>query len=91
VTPDAGYVFSPRGSQGETPWTATFNVNVAFTPNWAKGLTLSMDVLNLFNTQTPTAYYERSASSRTTYNARYGQELYYSTPRSFRFTARYDF
>ena len=91
VTPDAGYVFSPRGSMGETPWTATFNVNVAYTPNWLKGLTLAMDVLNLFNTQTPTAYYERSASSRTLYNPRFGQELYYSNPRSFRFTARYDF
>ncbi len=91
ATPNADYVFSPRGSLGETPWTATFNVNVAYTPNWLKGLTLSMDALNLFNTQTATGYYERSASSRTTVNPRYGQELYYSSPRSFRFTARYDF
>lgn len=56
-----------------------------------KGLTLAMDVLNLFDSQTPTGYYERSASSRTTVNPRYGQVLYYTNPRSFRFTARYDF
>ena len=91
VTPDADYVYSPRGSMGESPWTATFNVNVAYTPKWLKGLTLSMDVLNLFDTQTATGYYERSASSRTTVNQRYGQVLYYSAPRSMRFTARYDF
>ena len=66
VTPNADYVFSPRGSVGETPWTATFNANVSYTPNWLDGLTLSMDVLNLLNKQTATGYYERSASSRTT-------------------------
>ena len=91
VTPDASYTFSPRGSLGETPWTATFNVNLTYTPKWMKGLTLAMDVLNLFDSQTPTGYYERSASSRTTVNPRYGQVLYYTSPRSFRFTARYDF
>ena len=91
VTPNPEYVFSPRGSLGETPWTATFNANVSYTPKWLDGLTLSMDVLNLLNTQTATGYYERSASSRTTVNPRYGQELYFSSPRSFRFSARYDF
>ena len=91
VVPNADYVFSPRGSLGETPWTATFNANVSYTPKWLDGLTLSMDVLNLLNKQTATGYYERSASSRTTVNPRYGQELYFSSPRSFRFSARYDF
>lgn len=91
ATPNSDYTFSPRGSMGETPWTATFNVNVSYTPMWLKGLTLAMDVLNVFDTQTATAYYERSASSRTLHNPRYGQVLYYSAPRSFRFTARYDF
>lgn len=91
VTPNADYTFSPRGSAGSTPWTATFNLNVTYNPSWAKGFTLAMDVLNVFDTQTATGYYERSASSRTTVNPRYGQVLYYSSPRSFRFTARYDF
>ena len=91
VVPNADYVFSPRGSLGETPWTATFNANVSYTPKWLDGLTLSMDVLNLLDKQTATGYYERSASSRTTVNPRYGQELYFSSPRSFRFSVRYDF
>lgn len=91
VVPNSDYVYSPRGSIGETPWTATFNANISYMPNWMEGLTLSMDVLNLFNTQTATGYYERSASSRTTVNPRYEQVLYYTNPRSFRFTVRYDF
>lgn len=87
----ATYYFSPRGSAGETPWTATFNVNVTYTPNWAKGLTLAVDVLNLFDTQTPTAFNDRSSNSRTTVNPLFGRVLYYSDPRSVRMTARYDF
>ncbi|RZZ86734.1 TonB-dependent receptor [Pseudoxanthomonas winnipegensis] len=85
------YYFSPRGAAGETPWTSSFNVNVAYTPRWLEGLTLQADVLNLFNTQDASAYYERSASTRTTVNPQYGRVLYYTTPRAVRFTARYDF
>ncbi len=91
VVPNAGYEFAPRGSGGETPWTATFNANVTYTPNWAEGLTMAMDVLNLFDSQTPTAYYDRYASSRSSVNPQYGRVLYYSNPRSVRFTVRYDF
>lgn len=96
VVPDAGYVFSPRGTAGETPWTSTFNFNVAYMPNWFKGLTLQMDVLNVFDRQYVTAFYERSAEGSTTggrgaINKRWGQPLYYTAPRAVRFTVRYDF
>lgn len=91
VTPNAGYTYSPRGSKGETPWIATLNMNVTYQPMWLKGLTLSMDVLNLLNRQVATGIYERSASTRTTVNPRYGQTLYNTAPRSFRFNASYDF
>jgi hypothetical protein len=91
VATDAGYTFSPRGSYGTTPWTKTFNVSVAYTPSWAKGVTLVADVLNVFNTQTPTAYYEASTNSRSTINPRWGQAIYYTDPRIVRLTGRYDF
>lgn len=91
VVPDAGYVFSPRGSMGTTPWTKTFNVSVTYTPKAVKGLSLTADIMNVFDTQTPTAYYEASASSRSTVNPRYGQAIYYTEPRSVRLTGRYDF
>ena len=91
VVPNDDFKFAPRGSGGETPWTATFNVNVSYMPNWAPGLTVAMDVLNLFDSQDPTAYYDRYASSRSSVNPQYNRVLYYSNPRSVRFTVRYDF
>lgn len=96
VTPNAGYGPSPRGTAGTTPWTKTFNVSVSFTPAAIKGLTLQADILNVFNTQTPTAYYQASAATtalggRGAANPQYGRVLYMTDPRSFRFTGRYDF
>lgn len=96
ATPNTGYVFSPRGTYGTTPWTKTFNVSVAYSPSYAKGLTLQADVLNLFNTQTATAYYSASASAtalggRGTVNQQFGRALYYTDPRTVRLTGRYDF
>ncbi|MFT7722162.1 MAG: TonB-dependent receptor [Roseateles sp.] len=93
VVPNSGYGPSPRGSMGTTPWTKTFNVSVTYAPNWAKGLVLTADVLNVFNTQTATSFYEASASNstRAEVNQMYGRALYYTDPRSIRLTARYDF
>ncbi len=91
VTPDAGYAASPRGTTGNTPWTKTFNVSVAYTPELVKGLTLQADVQNVLNAQDSLAYYQVSASSRSTASSQYGRTLYYSAPRSVRLTGRYDF
>ena len=87
-----GYERSPRGSHGNTPWTYIVNLNAAYTPSWLdKNLTLQIDVLNVLNKQTPTAYYPRYASSRSTVNPLYDRELNFTDPRTVRFTARYDF
>ncbi|XHS79693.1 TonB-dependent receptor plug domain-containing protein [Burkholderiaceae bacterium UC74_6] len=93
VATDPGYAFSPRGQLGTTPWIKTFNVSVSFTPSQFKGLTLTADVLNVFDAQTPTTYYDASANtgSRAMANARFGQVLYYTDPRTVRLTGRYDF
>lgn len=92
IPPSPDYGPSPRGSHGETPWTFQFNVNVAYRPSWADDkLTLSADVINLFNQQVPTLYNNRYASSTTGYNNLYGRGLNYTTPRYLRLTARYDF
>lgn len=40
---------NPRGSLGRLPWTQDMGVQVSYTPNRFKGLTLSVDVLNLLN------------------------------------------
>ncbi|MDR6937833.1 TonB-dependent receptor [Luteibacter sp. 3190] len=87
-----GYSFSPRGSHGSTPWTYIVNLNAAYTPSWLdKHLTFQLDVLNVFNKQTPTSYNFRYAQSRTTVSPLYDRELNYLDPRTVRFTARYDF
>lgn len=91
VVPNAGFVLSPRGTYGETPWTYTFNASVTYAPKAVKGLSATVDVLNVFNTQTVTSYYDISAVNRTESAPRFGQELYYTDPRKVRITARYDF
>lgn len=95
VPPSADYGPSPRGSHGTTPWGFDLGLNVAYSPAWAKGLTLQADVINVLNRQIPGSYYSRYAASpyrgANDYNPLYGQELNYTRPRYFRFTARYDF
>lgn len=91
VAPSADYAFSPRGSLGTTPWTYSLNLNVAYNPAWAKGLTLQADVFNVLDQQKPQAYIQGHASDRVTRSQFYGQELNYTAPRSVRLTARYDF
>ena len=54
-------------------------------------LTVQADVLNVLNRQVARQIYPRYAASRTEADARYGQELSYSTPRTMRLTVRYDF
>jgi len=90
TAPNAGYVFAPRGTLGNTPWTKTFNVNVTYTPDFMKGLSLQADISNVFNTKTPTAYSSVSGS-RTAASQTYKRVLYYTDPRAVRFTGRYDF
>ncbi|SQG11411.1 TonB-dependent receptor [Stenotrophomonas maltophilia] len=95
VPPSADYGSSPRGSHGKAPWQFNLGLNVAYTPDWAKGLTLQADVINLLNRQVAGSTYSRYAASpyrgAADYNPEYGRDLNYSTPRYFRFTARYDF
>lgn len=89
-TPD--YRFTPRGTSGFTPWTQDWNLNVQYRPAWAgKRLTLRMDVLNVFDQQKPAFRYMRYASDRVTPSNYYLQDMSYGSPRSVRFTARYDF
>ncbi|MBS0226639.1 MAG: TonB-dependent receptor [Proteobacteria bacterium] len=81
-----------RGSYGHAPYSNQLNLNVAYTPAWAsKKLTVQLDAFNVFNRQSPAMYYPRYASGTSTMNALFGREMYYSSPRYLRLTARYDF
>ncbi|HKR75655.1 MAG TPA: TonB-dependent receptor [Rhodanobacter sp.] len=92
IAGSTGYVFTPRGTSGHSPWTYKLDLNVAYSPAWADNkLTLQMDVFNIFNKQTPLYYNMRYASNRSTVNPLYQRVLDYTNPRTVRFTMRYDF
>ncbi len=79
-----------RGSEGRTPWLYTFNVSANYAPLWAKGLKLSVDVMNLFDTRTAVIYNTQSTSSHTQINKLWGKPDY-NDPRTVTFTASYSF
>ena len=95
----ATYYFSPRGSAGTTPWTATFNLNFTYTPTWLDGLSASVDVLNLFDTQTVLEYDNFSDLRFNVPNPDFGVAgesgvvagQRFLTPRQVRLGVRYEF
>lgn len=91
----------PRGSVGRTPWTRTFDLQIAYVPTWAnKKLTLQLDIFNLFNAGKPTELnevrdYSRQDSSATSgpwrQNLNYLSPTSFQAPRYVRLGARYEF
>lgn len=79
-----------RGSEGRTPWLVTFNLGLRYSPQWAKGLKLSMDVMNVLDTRTAVIYNTQSTSSRTAINKLWMQPDY-NDPRTVTFSASYEF
>jgi len=81
---------APRGSQGRLPWQTQLDLNLAYTPAAVKGLSLKVDVFNVFDRQTVNRYDETredgGAIART-----YLQVVSRTAPRSVRFTAEYTF
>ena len=83
-----------RGDRGRTPWTRTFDLGVNYTPGWANNkLSLQMKVFNVLNSQTVTEYSESSqaSSAQSFLSHDFLNDVNYQTPRSVRFTARYEF
>lgn len=87
-------VLGHRGDHGRTPWIYNLDTSLAYTPEWAgKKLTLQMDVFNILNLQRVTEYYEVGEASRSTptFEPNFLNDVNYQSPRSIRFSARYDF
>lgn len=94
VDANGNSVLSSRGSRGTTPWITQIDLSLAWMPKIADGdLTLKVDVFNIFNTKRPLEYNEIGDRNRAEpeHNPNYGLISTYQTPRSVRFTARYDF
>jgi hypothetical protein len=83
-----------RGDQGRTPWTKTFDASLAWTPKFGDGeLVVQMDVFNLLNSNTVTEYSETGDMARAApvRDPNFLQPFNYQSPRSVRFSVRYDF
>ncbi|KQQ40292.1 hypothetical protein ASF61_05825 [Duganella sp. Leaf126] len=84
-------VFNPRGSQGRLAWTTEVGVQANYQPKWQKGLTFTIDALNIFNERTVTSINEQGETALGTPSATYMQPQSFQSARKFRFTAAYEF
>ncbi|WP_426174223.1 TonB-dependent receptor [Massilia sp. TWR1-2-2] len=83
-------VATPRGSQGRLPWQAQLDLNLAYAPRFAKGLSLKVDVFNLFDRKTIQRYNETREDGGAIAKS-YLQVTSRTAPRSVRLTAEYAF
>lgn len=83
----------PRGSAGRLQWFKELNLQATYTPQWLKGATLSVDLLNIFNTRGIRAIQEAGEEALGTPSPTYGQPIASSiqAPRRVRILAQYDF
>jgi hypothetical protein len=82
-----------RGFYGRLPWTFNLDLQGTYTPAAVKGLTLSVDILNVFNKRTVRAIEEQEYSGRNAADSLYGQPLVGSLQpsRAVKFYAKYEF
>lgn len=84
--------FDGRGRAKRLPWNWSLSPNVVYTPAYAKGLTLQLDVINAFNNDKPIAINEIGENAgQTFYSSTYRVPSYYQTPRYLRLMVQYDF
>jgi hypothetical protein len=87
-----GTTIVPRGSRGRTEWQRTFDMNVAYHPNWAEGLQFKVDVFNVFNNHAVTTVVEQGENTAGEPQPdRYKTPTGFQAPRSVRFMVQYDF
>lgn len=82
-----------RGEYGRTPWIYSLDLSAAYRPQSIEGLTLQVDVFNVFNSQKVTEYSETGDLVRAdeSINPNFLNDVNYQTPRSVRFVVRYEF
>jgi hypothetical protein len=88
-TTGATNVPSPRGTVGRLPWDKNLDLNLVYKPTFAKGLSLKVDVFNVFDNQVEQKLNERYNTNNARYN-QYGTVVSYTAPRSVKFTAEYN-
>ena len=81
-----------RGDEGRTPNFWSMDLSGSYVPNWADGkLKFKVDVYNVFNNDKVLEYNEFREAGRDVFDPNYLNDVNYQTPRSVRFTVRYDY
>ncbi|MET0268724.1 MAG: TonB-dependent receptor [Duganella sp.] len=81
---------TPRGSLGRLPWDKRLDANVIYRPQLLKGLSVKVDVFNVFNKQTEQTIDETYNLNGTAISSTYGRVISYTAPRSARLTVEYN-
>lgn len=84
---------NPRGTLGRLPWTQELSLQAHYTPNWMKGLSLTVDVFNVLNKRTVRGIEEGEDKGMDDPESLYGRPILGSLQRarSVKFTALYEF
>jgi hypothetical protein len=83
-------VLSERGSLGRMAWEKTVDLNLTYKPKFLQGLSLRADMFNVFNSQTVSKV-DESYNSDSARVATYEMPIYFSAPRSMKFSAEYNY
>ncbi|KQN79074.1 hypothetical protein ASF04_00835 [Duganella sp. Leaf61] len=81
---------TPRGSLGRLPWDKRLDANVVYRPEIVKGLSVKIDVFNVFNKQTAQTIDETYNLEGTVINSTYGRVISYTAPRAAKLTVEYN-
>ena len=81
----------PRGSAGRVPWVQEFDMRLTYTPNWAKGLKLSMAVRNLLDGKDHYRVQDVADDDTGAPLSTYLHPRGFVAPRTVTFSIQYDF
>lgn len=84
---------NPRGSFGTLPSMTELSLQAAYEPNWLKGLSFTLDVLNVFDERTVRGIEEGESSGINDPNSIYGRPIVTSLqrPRTVKLYMKYEF
>jgi outer membrane receptor protein involved in Fe transport len=83
-------VLSPRANLGRLPWEKTVDLNLTYRPKFVQGLALRAEIFNVFNSQTISKV-DESYNSDSARVATYEMPIYFTAPRSMKFSAEYNY
>ncbi|MBB5203204.1 hypothetical protein HNQ51_000497 [Inhella inkyongensis] len=81
---------SPRGSRGKLPGERRLDLNLAYKPEFIKGLTARVDVYNVTNRQSVQAIDELYEDGSGGYSNTYGMPVGFTGPRTVTFSVSYE-